>query len=302
MELRHLRYFMAVATERNFTRAAVNLRVAQPPLSRQIKDLERELGAELFDRSSRPLRLTGAGALLLEQAAQILAAADQAKTLVRRYAASERKRFVIGCVGSTIYGVVPEMIVRFREVSSGVDVGLVEMNTLDQVLALKEGRIDVGIGRLRFEEAGVRRQVISEEALVAALPSKHMLASGPISLRDLTRDTLIVYPRPSRPSFADQVLSAFRDQGLQPKLVQEVRELQTALGLVAAQAGVCVVPSSVQRLRRDDVIYRPIADCSATSPIILSSREGDVSPETRLFREIGDEMRQEQAPGRRAGA
>jgi len=297
MELRHLRYFLAVATERSFTRAAAGLGVAQPPLSRQIRDLEQEVGAELIDRNSRPLRLTDPGRLLFEQATQILAGVEQTKTLMRRYVAAERRRFVIGCVGSTIYGIVPAMIVRFRGTAANVDLGLLEMNTLEQITALKEGRIDIGIGRLRIEEEGIRRQVIKEEALIAALPAGHPLAQrdDPLPLSALATQTLIIYPRPIRPSYADQVLSIFRDQGLQPATIQEVQELQTALGLVAAQAGVCLVPASVQRLQRDDVVYRALTESYATSPIIISSRDTDISHEVELFRSIGADLQAEDA-------
>jgi DNA-binding transcriptional LysR family regulator len=289
MELRHLRYFLAVAAERNFTRAAAALGVAQPPLSRQIRDLERELEVELFDRNARPLRLTEAGWLLFEQATQVMAGVQQMKTLMKRYRVGERRRFVIGCVGSTIYGVVPVMIVRFRQAAPEIDVDLVEMNTLEQIEALKDGRIDIGIGRLRFEEAGIRRHVIQEESLVVALPVGHPMADddSPVSLARLTAETLVIYPRPSRPSYADQVLSVFRDQGLQPAMIHEVRELQTALGLVAAQAGVCVVPESVRRLKRDDIVYRALKEAHATSPIIISSRDADTSAAVELFRAIG---------------
>ncbi len=295
MELRHLRYFLAVSNERSFTRAAAKLGVSQPPLSRQIRELEIELGTDLLDRNSRPLRLTEAGWLFYEQANQIMAGVEQMKTLMRRYTADERRRFVIGCVGSTIYGVVPAMIVRFRRDAPNVTVDLVEMNTLEQISALQEGRIDVGIGRLRFEREGVRRQVVMEEPFVVALPADHLLAdpNAAITLPALAAETLVVYPRPTRPSYADQVLSVFHDQDLQPRIVREVRELQTALGLVAAQAGVCVVPASVQRLRRDDVVYRPIIDCLATSPIIISTREADVSAEMELFRAIGHALQGE---------
>ncbi len=292
MELRHLRYFLAVAAERNFTRAAAILGVAQPPLSRQIRDLESELGVELIDRTARPLRLTEAGWLLFEQATQVMSGVQQMKTLMKHHLVAERRRFVIGCVGSTIYGVVPLMIVRFRRAAPDVDVDLVEMNTLEQITALKDGRIDIGIGRLRFEEAGIRRHVIQEEPLVVALPAGHRLAAdkNPIALARLATETVVIYPRPIRPSFADQVLSVFRDQGLQPAVVHEVQELQTAIGLVAAQAGICIVPEAVQRLRRDDIVYRPLKEAHATSPIIISSRDADSSSEVALFRAIGQEL------------
>lgn len=293
MELRHLRYFLAVANARNFTRAAQQLGVAQPPLSRQIRELELEFGAELIDRGSRPLLLTDAGRLFYEQAAQILAAAEQLRTLMRRHTAAGRRRFVIGCVGSTIYDVVPAMIERFRRDAPRADVDLIEMSTFEQLTALGEGRIDVGIGRLRLEAKGIHRQVIREEPLLAALSARHPWAQSeePVSLAALSAETLVVYPRPARPSYADQVLSVFEDRGLRPAVIQEVRELQTALGLVAAQAGVCLVPASVQRLRRDDVVYRALREDHATSPIIVSTREADASPEAALFRAIAEELR-----------
>lgn len=291
MELRHLRYFLAVAAERNFTRASERLGVAQPPLSRQIRDLEEELGVVLFDRRHRPLQLTTAGRLLFEQATRVIEGADQIRTLMDRFGAAERRRFVIGFVGSTIYGMVPRLIRDFRAAVPHADVTLQEMTTLEQIQALKEGRIDVGVGRIRFDDAAIRREVLEEEPLVAALPFGHpLLASGlPVSLADLAQETVVIYPRVPRPSYADQVLSLFRDHDLELAAVQEVRELQTAIGLVAAQAGVCIVPSSVQRLQRDDVAYRPLLEINATSPVIMSWRREDVSDEIKLMVKLSRE-------------
>ena len=294
MELRHLRYFLAVATERNFTRASERLGVAQPPLSRQIRDLEEELGVTLFDRRQRPLTLTNAGRLLFEQATHVIEGADQIRTLLDRFGAAGRRRFAIGFVGSTIYGMVPRLIRDFRSAAPHADVNLIEMTTLEQIQALKEGRIDVGVGRIRFDDMAILREVLEEEALVAALPNGHKLleSGGAISLADLARETMVVYPRLPRPSYADQVLSLFRDHNLELSTVQEVRELQTAIGLVAAQAGVCIVPSSVQRLQRDDVVYRPLLETGATSPVIMSWRREDISDETKLLIRLSKRLTQ----------
>lgn len=303
MELRHLRYFITVANERNFSRAAEKLHIAQPPLSRQIRQLEEELGLVLIDRESRPLRLTEAGRLFYEQASQVLTGIDQLQTLMRRYACAERTRFVIGFVGSTIYGPLPSLIRRFRAAAPHIDLHLAEMTTLEQISALKEGRIDVGFGRLRFDDAAIRRIVLEEEPLVAALPVDHPLAAtaDALSLERLAEESLIVYPRPIRPSYADQLLSLFRDHGLAPLQVMEARELQTAIGLVAAEAGICVVPASVERLRRDDVVYRPIADAGATTPLIMSHRAEDLSAELELLHRISrtlyGEAAEKQVPG-----
>lgn len=280
MELRHLRYFVAVANERNFTRAAERLNIAQPPLSRQVRQLEEELGVDLFDREARPIRLTEAGRLLYEQAVQVLAGVDRIREVLRDQAGKGRKRFVIGFVGSTLYGLLPEVIRRFRECAARSDVSVIELSTIEQIAALKDGRIDAGFGRLRFEDAAIRRIVLAEEPLVAVMPIDHPLAGGgPVHLEALLGEPLIVYPRPARPSYADQVLGIFHDLGLQPRIVREVREVQTAIGLVAAHVGFSIVPASVQRMKRDDVAYVPIVDSPAHSPIMMIHRAGDVSPE-----------------------
>jgi LysR family transcriptional regulator, benzoate and cis,cis-muconate-responsive activator of ben and cat genes len=288
MEIRHLRYFVTVARERNFTRAAEKLHIAQPPLSRQIQQLEEEVGMVLLDRDSRPLRLTEAGRLLYEHAAQVLERFDDLRTMMRRFREAERPRFVIGFVASTIYAALPHLIRRFPTETPGVDVSLVEMVSLEQIVALKDGRIDVGFGRIRFDDPAVRRDVLREERLVVALPLSHPLLEqeGPLSFAELAAEPLILYPRVPRPSYADQVISIFRDRGLEPHIAHEARELQTAIGLVAAEVGICIVPTSVQRLRRDDVVYRELIEQNITSPIIMSRRANDRSHESAVMARV----------------
>jgi LysR family transcriptional regulator, benzoate and cis,cis-muconate-responsive activator of ben and cat genes len=292
MELRHLRYFIAVANERNFTRAAELLNIAQPPLSRQIRQLEDNVGSELFDRTSRPLKLTEVGRLFYEHATNVLAGLDQLQALMSQMAGAGRRRFVIGFVGSTLYGHLPAVIRRFRACASHVDVSLLECSTVEQIAALKEGRIDVGFGRLRIEDQAIRRIVLAEEPLVAVVPAGHALTrvGRPLRLVDLLSESLIVYPRPARPSYADHILSVFHDLGLVPGPLTEVRELQTAIGLVAAHAGLSIVPESVQRLRRDDVCYLPIAERGALSPIMMIHRAGDISGELEALIGISCEL------------
>ena len=292
MELRHLRYFVAVARERNFTRAAEFLRIAQPPLSRQIQQLEEELEVTLIERGSRPVRLTDAGRLVFEQAMQVLEHVEEMKAMTRRLRGAEQPRIAIGFVASTLYGYLPEVIRRYRAARPGVEITLLELTTLEQILALKEGRIDIGYGRIPFSDPAVERRLLRNEKLIASLPVAHRLCArpGPLRLTDLAEEALVVYPKAPRPSYADQVLALFRDRGLRPAMVYEVRELQTALGLVAAETGICLVPASVERLRRDNVAYRPLDEPEAVSPIIMSTRKGDKSPEIalllRLLREI----------------
>lgn len=277
IEIRHLRYFLAVAQELNFSRAAEKLNMAQPPLSRQIQLLEAELGLQLFDRESRPLSLTPGGRLFREQAQGVMQRMDEMAGTMKRFAASERPRFVIGIVPSVIYARLPHVIRGFRQVAPEVELSLIEMMSLEQIAALKEGRIDAGFGRVRFDDPALRREVLREERLVVAMPLGHpLVGEQPISLVDLAVETLVVYPREPRPSYADQVLSIFRDRGLEPAQIMEVRELQTAIGLVASTVGVCLVPASVRLMERGDVVYQELVE-TVTSPIIFSYRRDDTS-------------------------
>lgn len=292
MKLHQLRYFVTVANMRNFTRAADALGIAQPPLSRQIKQLEDQVGFLLIDRDARPIALTEAGRLFYERAVNVLSSVEQLDSLMKRHAGSIRRRFVIGFVGSTIYGPMPRLIRHFRAAVPAIDVSLTEMTTLEQMDALKEGRIDIGIGRLRIDDPAIRREVLLEEELIAALPAAHPLAARGrmLSFADLVDESLIVYPRAPRPSYADQILSLFRDHGHEPSQVHEVRDLQATIGMVAAEAGVSIVPISVQRLQRDDIVYLRFTEPHPASPILMSWREADQSREVALIRSLSQEL------------
>ncbi|SIT36837.1 putative cat1 operon transcriptional activator [Paraburkholderia piptadeniae] len=290
MELRQLRYFVAVAEERNFTRAAERLNMTQPPLSRQIQQIEDSVGLALFERGARPLKLTEAGRVFYAQAKRLLEESDELLPLTRRLA-QLAERIVIGFVPSTLYGPLPDVIRAFREAAPLIQISLIEMFTIEQLSALKGGRIDVGFGRLRFDDPQLAREVLVEEALIAALPAGHALAeNGTLTLDALAKETLIIYPSTPRPSYADQQLSAFRDHAVEPAAVHEVRELQTALGLVAAQVGVCLVPESVRGLRARGVTYRSLDDAQVSSPIIMSRRLQDQSHTTDLFCSIARDL------------
>jgi DNA-binding transcriptional LysR family regulator len=280
MELRHLRYFVAVAEERNFTRAAERLHIAQPPLSRQIQQLEEDLGVALIEKGSRPLRLTEAGAFFLAHAKPLLDQVRDLKAMTRRVGKLERT-LSVGFVASTLYGQLPEIVRRYRERYPEVEVTLHEMTTVEQLKALKEGRIDVGFGRLKSEDPSIRRILLREERMMVALPPGHRLAErgGTVRLTELAHEKLLVYPKQPRPSFADQVLGVFSEANLAPDQVTEVRELQIAMGLVAAGQGVSIVPESVQGMHHGSVAYRPIEDKHACSPILFSVRHMDRSPE-----------------------
>jgi len=292
MELRHLRYFTTAVCEGSVTKAAKRLNIAQPPLSRQIRQLEEEVGVLLLEPGSRPLRTTDAGRFFFEHALSILDRTEALLMMTRRVGHIERDRFGIGFVGSILYGPLPGMLRRFQGTYPSIRIDMQELTSVQQVTALKDGSIDVGFGRLHVEDAMIQREVLIEEPLVVALPIGHSLLdrAEPLSLAALISEPLIVYPVTPRPSYADQVLSILRQRGLKPALTREVRELQTALGLVAAGVGLSIVPDAVQRFRRDEIVYRALQDQTATSPIIMCSRASDQSPEVAEFLKLVREL------------
>ncbi|MEN1925234.1 LysR family transcriptional regulator [Luteimonas sp. MJ293] len=296
MELRQLRYFIAVARARNFTRAAEQLHMAQPPLSRQIQLLEQEIGVTLISRT-RPLQLTDAGRLFYEQALQILGRVEQMTAATRRVGKQERSVLSIGFVASTLYGGVPPLVRKLRERAPELDIQLLELMSVQQIEALKAGRIDLGFGRVRTNDPAVERTVLREERLVLAVSPGSALArsSAPVPMSALAGEALIVYPNQPRPSFADQVLTLLNDHGAMPASVHEVREMQTALGLVAAETGVCVIPYAASR-QRTDLHYRLIDDPDATSPVILSHRRNDNSRYVLLVKELLRDLYAESPP------
>ncbi|WP_367846845.1 LysR family transcriptional regulator [Rhodoferax sp. WC2427] len=296
MDFRHFKYFVAVAEERSFTRAAERLHISQPPLSRQIQQLEDELGMQLLERDARPLQLTMAGQFFYERAVRLIEQVNETITMTRRVAQKDR-RLVIGFVPSTMYGALPRIARMFRAAKPQTELVLVEKISVEQNEALNAGQIDVGFGRLRLDDPRVKREVLREEPLVLAIPAEHPLASStvPLSLVEAAPYPLLVYPRSPRPSYADQVLSIFRDKGVEPAEVHEVQEMQTALGLVASGMGLCVVPASAQRLRREEVVYRALLEPSAVSPIVMSTRLHDQSEDIVLLRSLIDEVYRAQA-------
>jgi DNA-binding transcriptional LysR family regulator len=269
---------VTVAAERSFSRAAEKLHIAQPPLSRQIQQLEEQLGTQLLHRG-RPITLTEAGRYFFAQALQMLQKADEVQAMMKRIGTGKRRQFGIGFVASTLYDTLPELIRQFRLGVPDVEIVLSELITIEQAVALKEGRIDIGFGRLWFDDDGLTRRVLREEKLAIAAPHGHHLTRkrGRLRLKQVVDVPLILYPNAPRPSYADQVLSFYRKRGLEPKVGFEVRELQTALGLVAAGLGISLVPLSVRRLGREDVDYLPLEEPDIASPIIVSHRPNDSS-------------------------
>ncbi|MGO7970686.1 LysR substrate-binding domain-containing protein [Rhizobium ruizarguesonis] len=297
MDLRQLRYFVAVARERNFTRAAQTLHIAQPPLSRQIQLLEDELGVPLIIRKTRPVRLTEAGRLFYEQSLQVLGRVEQMQAATRRVGLNQNSVLSIGFVASTLYGGLPSLVRKLRQHAPELDIQLLEMVSVQQIPALKEGRIDIGFGRLRHNDPNVIGTVLREERLVVAIPKGTSLAqdASPLGVAALAGQKVIVYPKEPRPGYADHVLNLLHSHDARPAEVQEVREIQTALGLVAAEAGLCIIPASARQIR-SDVHYRLLDGKGATSPVILNHRVGDNSSYIDLVKQLIEEMYAEDPP------
>lgn len=274
MELRHLRYFCVAAEELNMTRAATRLHMAQPPLTRQINQLESELGARLFERGARGLTLTAAGQFFHEHALQILEKVDTTVTATRRIARSHRELFGIGFVPSLFYGQLP-LLVRGLRQKDDVELTLVELTSIQQVQALKAGRIDIGFGRLRIDDPEVEQEILFEEPLMVAMPHGHPLEGTTPSMAELADYPLILFPATPRPSMADTVLGMFRRRGLKAQIAQEANEMQTALGLVVSGLGITLVPEQVKRQQRDGISYAYLAERHITTPIICSRRKGE---------------------------
>lgn len=274
MELRHLRYFCVAAEELNMTRAAARLHMAQPPLTRQINQLEEELGTRLFDRGPRGLTLTAAGQFFHEHTLQILEKVETTVAATRRIARSHRQLFGIGFVPSVFYGQLP-LLVRGLRQKDDIELTLVELTSVQQIQALKAGRIDIGFGRLQIDDPEVEQEVLFEEPMMAALPKGHPLEGTTPSMAELAEYPLILFPATPRPSMADTVLGMFRRRGLRVQVAQEANEMQTALGLVASDLGITLVPEQVKRLQRDGITYVYLAEKHITIPILCSRRRGE---------------------------
>ena len=302
MELRQLRYFCALARERSFTRAAESLFIAQPPLSRQVQMLEEELGVQLVLRGSRPIQLTDAGRLFHEQALQILGRIEQMVSSTRRLGKNERTMLSIGYVASTLYSDLPLLLRRLRASCPELDIQLVEIASMQQVQALKEQRIDLGFGRIRHHDPLIASDLVREEPLALAVPRSSPLADSdaPLPVAALAGQNVVVYPKDTRPGFADQVLDLLHGEGVELGSVLEAKELQGALGLVAAEMGVCIVPES-SRQSRNDVHYRLIDGERSTSPIILNYRKSDSSRHIALIKTLAHDLHDEYGRAARAG-
>jgi len=255
-----LRYFLAVAEELHFGRAANRLNIAQPALSRQIASLEAAIGAQLFDRTRSNIHLTAAGRALLPRARDVLARVADAARVAKRAADGTIGVIQVGFVGSATFSILPGIFNAFRASYPEVELVLHAMNTSELRTTLIDRSIDVAFARPGIQDPEITSEVVQEEPLIVALSENDELAKGDsIALADLAARPFILYPRHPRPSFADTILQICRVEGFTPDIAQETLEIQTALSLVSVGAGVSLVPESTAEARLHGVAYRPLA-------------------------------------------
>ncbi len=277
--LRLLRYFVAVAEELHFGRAAERLHVAQPGLSQQIKVLERLLGVRLLERTSRQVRLTPAGDLLLTESRRLLAETERAVERVRRTGRGEIGRVTIAAIGSATYDVIPRLLRAQRKRLPDVEVVLREMSTPAQVQALRSGEVDIGFLRLPADTDELVAHTVREDRMAVMFPEAHPLARrSRIRLSDLAREPLVLFPAAPRPSWADTVVAACREAGFEPIVAQEAMESATVVSFVAAGIGVAVVPEGLKVLARAGVVFRFVAPPAPVTRLAAVHRAGALSP------------------------
>jgi DNA-binding transcriptional LysR family regulator len=267
LELRQLRYFVAVADELNFTRAAVRLHMAQPPLSQQIRKFEDELGIALFDRTGGRVALTQAGMAILAEARTALAQAERVAAVARRVSEGTVGTLRIGFSSAAAHTILPPIVRAFRSDCPEVALALEEASTEEQLERLAGAALDAGFVRLPVESppAGLKLKPVLREPLVLALPQGHALARRrTVPMRALAKTPLIRVPRHIAPGLYDQVTRMCARAGFTPNVVQEAQQIQTAIGLVAAGLGAAIVPASVQVMRPSRVVYRRLADAEIT--------------------------------------
>ena len=287
LELRHLRYFIAVAEELHFGRAARKLGITQPPLSLQIQKLEAELGVQLFERTNRRVQLTPAGKTLLEEGRHVVADFNSAIDAARRAARGETGSLTVAFAASVMFLSLPRIIRRFRTQFPNVRLELRELPTGPQIIALRNGELDIGFLREPARDAELTTETVMREGLLLALSKRHELASRKrLRLADVANEDFVLFPRDLAPGLYAHVLAVCAEAGVHPRIVQTSRELYTTVSLVEAGLGVTIIPASVRKMGWRGVRYYPIASPSASTRIDAAWRSDNKSPILPAFLEI----------------
>nr|WP_220274770.1 LysR family transcriptional regulator [Pseudomonas aeruginosa] len=277
-----MRYFIAVAEELHFGRAAERLGISQPPLSQQIQALEEDIGARLFERTNRRVELTDAGRLFLDESRQVLAQVDKAVLLARRAHLGELGELKIGFTSSAPFtSTIPSSIHAFRKAYPDVHLDLQEMSSRQVLKALLEESLQVGVIRPLALPDAVHWVELFREPLVAVLRADHPLAAGSedgLAIAALAEEPFVFFPRSYGTGLYDQVIALTRQAGFSPRIAQEASEAMTIIGLVSAGLGVSILPASFRRTRVDGVVYRTLSDPEATTAVWLVRRQNEGSP------------------------
>jgi len=292
MELRQIKYFVTVAEELNFRRAAELLYMEQPPLSRQIRHLEKELGVELFNRTKRGVTLTEAGQAFLDEARLTLTQAELAVQAAKLASRSKQTTLKIGFSICTFNRILPEMIQAFRQDFPDVEVNLQEMTTVAQVKALQASEIDVGFLHLPIHADDLQTEVVILDQFVAVLPENHPLAKLPqLSLRSLAEEPFVLFSRQAKPDFYDQLIKTCQQVGFTPRIVQEATPPEVAISFVAAGVGVSLVTAIHQEKQNSGVVFRTISDAIAPLEIAIAWQQNNKSSVVRSFVDLAKKIK-----------
>ena len=295
MEFRQLRYFVAVADELSFSRGAAKAGISQPPLSRQIANLEAELGTRLLDRNKHGVRLTESGKVFYAEAIKTLAAVERTVHLTHRAAKGQTGSLSLGFGGSAAYTFAPSALRKFRDLYPGVELSLHSTPMTSQLEGLKEQSIDVGFLMLPVHDRSFQTKLLLRDPLVVAAPAGHPLTkSKTIGLRAIEPYEIIMFPRAGGFGFFSHIMAICKRAGFVPTVAQEVAPMESVIGLVAAGVGISVVPSVAMRLRITGVEYRPLLENYAVMEFAMAWRRDNTSPVVRAFVDLMAEMK----PGR----
>jgi DNA-binding transcriptional LysR family regulator len=300
INLRQLEYFVMLADELHFGRAAERLGIAQPALTQQMQRLEADIGVSLIDRSQRRIQLTTAGTMLRDEGRRLLRHAERTVALTQRAGRGEVGRLVLGVAESASYAILPELLREYRRRYPDVDLVVRLMNTATQVVAIHDGEIDAGLARTPLDAQGLATRALTVDTVAILLPEEHRLAKRKaIALPDLAGESLIVYPTAPRTSWVDFMLSVFRDAGVDVKPVEEASDTFTAMALVAAGLGVMLVPGNYGLFERPGLVWRPLAEpAPRTSLVLLHSLERPL-PTVKGLLEVVDRLWPKPVGGRK---
>ena len=284
MDLRQIRYFLALATELNYTRAASQLNISQPPLTRHIQQLEHSIGVMLFDRSTRGVALTQAGKIFLEEARKIVALADHAVNKTKLAHQGQLGRLDIGIFGSSTISVIPTLLTELRKTHPNIIISLQNTTKTQQIEGVREKHLDIGFNRIYPTVPDLAVETVMLENLYVALHKDHPFANNQtITVKDLVDQPFILFPNNVRPSFADNVIMLCSNAGFAPNVVHDVEDIFTAIALISAGLGIAIVPESAISLRLSNVRYHLLDAKEAKVDLSCVYRTDNKSPALLAF-------------------